>query len=471
MSRQIPICALVLGTLLVISSNVMAATRTWTGTTSGTWSVAANWGGTAPVAGDDLVFPTGPTTLITTNDFGAGTGFNSITFTGSGYTLNGNAIALGSQIVMNTTGTNTVNLAISLPGARTFSFIGVTNQVIIFNGIISGTGPLTVTGVAAGGDEVDLSGANTYSGGTNLSDLFLRAGSSAAFGTGSVTVASISTTINGTNQTIPNAMSLQGCGKGSNGVVNGDHATLSGPLTLTAATCLGGGGILTASGAISGNFQLTAPQNSIDDTVILSGSSPAFTNNLRVEAGTLRVNGSFPAATADFNNGTGNATLGGSGTIGGAVTIQSTNHLAPGNSPGILNTGNLNISSGSTYDVEIAGTTAGSGYDQTNVTGTVTLGGTLNVAMGFVPANGDQFTIISNDGADAVSGTFAGLAQGATFGASGNTLSISYTGGSGNDVVLTVVSSVPTLPRGLMWTLAVALLGVGALALRRRQLV
>lgn len=36
-----------------------AATRTWTGTTSGSWSVASNWGGTAPVTGDDLVFPAG----------------------------------------------------------------------------------------------------------------------------------------------------------------------------------------------------------------------------------------------------------------------------------------------------------------------------------------------------------------------------------------------------------------------------
>ena len=43
----------------------------------------------------------------------------------------------------------------------------------------------------------------------------------------------------------------------------------------------------------------------------------------------------------------------------------------------------------------------------------------------------------SNDGSDAVSGTFAGLAQGATTDIGGNAFTISYVGGDGNDVVLT----------------------------------
>ena len=56
----------------------------------------ANWGGTAPVAGDDLVFPAGAARLSNTNDFGDGTAFNSITISGTGYTLAGNRIALGA---------------------------------------------------------------------------------------------------------------------------------------------------------------------------------------------------------------------------------------------------------------------------------------------------------------------------------------------------------------------------------------
>ena len=57
--------------------------------------------------------------------------------------------------------------------------------------------------------------------------------------------------------------------------------------------------------------------------------------------------------------------------------------------------------------------------------------------MGFTPTIGDAFTIIANDDIDAVSGTFSGLAQGATVIISGGTFTISYTGGTGNDVVLT----------------------------------
>jgi fibronectin-binding autotransporter adhesin len=466
--RRLLIITLFVCTALAVSSSVMAATRTWTGTTSALWSVAGNWGGTAPVAGDDLVFPNGTSNMTNTNDFPAGTNFNSLTFTGGPYTITGNGIALGTQIVMNVSSvlTNIVNLPISLAGARSVSFTGSGNSVLTLGGVISGTGPLTISGFAAASNSASLNGNNTYSGGTSLSELFLGVGDNNAFGTGTVTT-NATTTINVLGHTLANALSVQGCGKGNNGVINGD-GTLTGPVTLVADTCIGSNSLLTFTGAFSGNFLLRVPENGSTSNVALNGNSPGFTGTLRPTIGTLRVNGTFASATGTFLGNIGDATIGGSGTIGGGVTVQTTNHLAPGNSPGILNTGNLDVQSGSTYNVELSGTTAGSGYDQTNVTGTVTLGGTLNVAMGFVPANGDQFTIVNNDGADAVIGTFAGLAQGASFAVSGNTLSISYTGGTGNDVVLTVVTSVPTLPRGVTWTLAAALLGISALALRRR---
>ena len=50
---------------------------------------------------------------------------------------------------------------------------------------------------------------------------------------------------------------------------------------------------------------------------------------------------------------------------------------------------------------------------------------------------GAAFTLIQNDGTEAVMGTFAGLPQGATLVLGGMTFQISYVGGTGNDVVLT----------------------------------
>lgn len=132
--------------------------------------------------------------------------------------------------------------------------------------------------------------------------------------------------------------------------------------------------------------------------------------------------------------------LKGTGTVG---NIDSDNGiLRPGLSPGILNTGNLDFDAATNVDIELEGTTPGAGgHDQFNVTGTVTLGNaTLNPILfnGYVPANiGDSYTIINNDGADAVVGTFNGLAEGADVTVGAVKFTITYTGGDGNDVVLT----------------------------------
>ncbi|MFN8709592.1 MAG: Ig-like domain-containing protein, partial [Planctomyces sp.] len=88
-------------------------------------------------------------------------------------------------------------------------------------------------------------------------------------------------------------------------------------------------------------------------------------------------------------------------------------------------------------------------YDQLNVTGTVAVGGNLNVSVenGFTPAIGDVFTILTNDGTDPISGTFNGLPQGGLVNYGGNIFAISYTGGTnGNDITLTAqtVNQFPT---------------------------
>ncbi len=89
--------------------------------------------------------------------------------------------------------------------------------------------------------------------------------------------------------------------------------------------------------------------------------------------------------------------------------------------------------------------TASTKNSQVAATGSVSLNGATlgaTLASGYVPTTGAQFTIINKTSAGAVSGTFAGLAQGATTSISGHSFSISYTGGDGNDVVLTKVPDV-----------------------------
>jgi hypothetical protein len=115
----------------------------------------------------------------------------------------------------------------------------------------------------------------------------------------------------------------------------------------------------------------------------------------------------------------------------------------------------------STFAVEIGGITPGnlaSNYDQLNVTGTVSLGNaTLSLTpLSFTPSAGQTFVIINNDDTDAVTGTFNGLPNGATipnFLGSALNATITYTGGDGNDVVLTVVAPVLT-PGNLQFSAA-----------------
>ena len=93
--------------------------------------------------------------------------------------------------------------------------------------------------------------------------------------------------------------------------------------------------------------------------------------------------------------------------------------------------------------MELASTSAG-GFDQLK-TGSVV----LNSAALFLSAAqtlqaGQVFTIVNNTGSGIVSGTFGNLPEGASVSANGVTFKISYVGGTGNDVTLTVLGVTPT---------------------------
>jgi autotransporter-associated beta strand protein len=171
-------------------------------------------------------------------------------------------------------------------------------------------------------------------------------------------------------------------------------------------------------------------------TFTIGGNSTYTAGITHVLGGEVVVNGSQPLIPVTVDSG---ATLGGSGTVG---TIAANGIISPGASPVILNSSNVTFSSTGNFTVNLTGPNPGpGGYDQLNVSGTVSLGNaTLMVLPAFTaPVSiGQQFTILNNQGANPITGTFSGLPEGSLFNADAYTFRISYVGGTGNDVVLTL---------------------------------
>jgi autotransporter-associated beta strand protein len=170
----------------------------------------------------------------------------------------------------------------------------------------------------------------------------------------------------------------------------------------------------------------------------------SYSGNFSINSGQVFVNGSLPSAAIFFFAGT---VLGGSGSVG--PVSSGSGLLTPGDyNPGILNSGSMSLGSSSTLLAYITGTNAGSGYSQLNFSGgTISLGNAqLQLNMSMFGALSNQFTLIHNPTAHVITGTFAGLPEGATVTANnGVHFSITYHGGFGHDVVLTQ-TTVPAPP-------------------------
>ena len=211
-----------------------------------------------------------------------------------------------------------------------------------------------------------------------------------------------------------------------------------------------------ASSVFSGTIQGIGALNKIGNTNFTLTGGNSLTGPVVIGAGALIVDGTLGVTAPAANPITVLAgRLGGTGSVGRVfVATSASSPTLPVLGPGDADTaaGSLHILNGISfailgatllppqYVVQLNGTTPGSGYDQIDVVGSVNLGGaTLVLGLGFSPAVGTAFTIVNNDGVDAVVGTFAGLAQGAVFSVGGAAFSINYKGGTGNDVVLTRV--------------------------------
>ncbi len=313
--------------------------------------------------------------------------------------LDGNSDTIGSLA-----GAGNVTL-----GAGTLT-AGADNTSTVFSGVVSGSGGLGKSGSGT----FTISGANTYAGATTVNAGTLRLGASAVITDGSaVTVVGGATLdVNGATETVG---SLAGAGAVTLG--SGSLAVGGNNASTTYSGVMSEAGTLTKAG--SGTFTM-------------SGDSLA-TGTANVNAGTLSVTGTLDNTVVAVKT---DATLQGTGSIAGMVTSTG-GTVAPGVSPGKLDTGSVSFDSNTTFEVELDGPTVETQYDQLNVSGTVSLGNaTLSVLPGYNPAANTEFVIINNDGGDAVTGTFDGRSEGSDFTIGPDYFIITYQGGTGNDVVL-----------------------------------
>ncbi|RYF34880.1 MAG: hypothetical protein EOO26_02825, partial [Comamonadaceae bacterium] len=324
----------------------------------------------------------------------------------------------------------TLNTAASFASARAVT-IGAGNGAVLpdagttlqLDGVIGGVGTL----VKNGAGQLNLTGVNTYAGGTvvnggivqvvansNLgqatSGLFLNNGATLRYGAGFTSARPIG--LGGTGGTIDtngNAALLSGVVSGTGRLTKtGTLAlTLTGNNTYTGGTTISGGALQLGNGGTSGSIVGDVVNNAIlvfnrSDAVGLAGVVSGSGVLQQVGAGTTTLTGAntysggtaVSGGTLSVNNTTGSGTgtgavnvlpggqLGGSGTIAGPVNIANGGTLAPGNSPGTLTTGNLTLNNGSILNYEFgqANTPGGALNDLVNVNGNLVLDGTLNVA-------------------------------------------------------------------------------------------
>lgn len=420
-------------------------TCTWTGAGDYKFSTAANWsncGGGAPQTGDNLLFDqwvgtpnSGSSNAIDlTNDL-TGVILGNVTATGVGTAGNyyrvdtltvsdGSLLQNGAAIVLSFD-TLTSSGGVTLNGPIVMTDLHATSVSVEGSSVIyaSSVPSMTIKSGASLLGAVSEQGAFSYSGLTSL--------------------------------TIENGADLLICGTSGFASINAD-ITFGGGAgdtpSIILEPCMGsvGGPALPSAGAeFKGKITLLANAiiSASNKKVLMNNTLDANGHKLTVEAGTTSL---------VMGNG-----------VMGDIVLSSNSVIAPGASPGCLSTGNIAWTEGSVYSFELGGATACNQYDQIKAFGSVDLGnGTLTTTMynGYVPKVGDTFTIVDNDSTDLAVGTFSGLVEGATFEQNGVVFKITYKGGDGNDVVLTVQNQPTTPDTGFALLSANPLLTLGATA-------
>ncbi len=377
----------------------------------------------------------------------------TINLTGSGV---GGIVATATGIQITGTIANSSSGATAL-GATVGNDLTLTSAAII-----SGSqGVRFAAGDSGGGGTVTLNSQSTYSGATTFnmdSGGVVKLGTNNALPTGTnVTVGAASgfggnLDLNGVSQQVSSLASVSGAVGGIRNNASGTTSTL----TVSGTTSTSFGLVIADHTSGTGKIALVKDGTS---TLTLSAAN-AYSGGTTINGGTLVATGAGSATgsgSVSVNNG---GTLAGdnpTGLLTGAITVASGGKLAPGTgrtTTGLLKvSNNVTFQSGSTFDVQIKGTTPGIGYDQIQLSaGNISLDGSLNIDLSaFTPNGAEKLTLINNTsttgtlmgtfgnyGDAATVATYGGFAWKIYYGAAAD----AYGGSNGNDVVL-VATPVP----------------------------
>ena len=220
------------------------------------------------------------------------------------------------------------------------------------------TVPITNGGITkSGAGTMRLSGNNTFTGAVNVNGGTLRYNHASGLTTSTAVAVNNGGVLdmNGIGDTVASLSSAVG---NTTGVILQGSAALS----LAAAA-----GTNTYYGSISGTGTLTKSGAAVQ---VLAGNNTL--GPVTINAGSLLFNGTNSVGGVTVNGGV----LGGTGSLSGAVTLNTGAHLAPGAGIESLGVGALTLNAGSVLDFEIG---AG-GADRVDVAGVLNLGtASLNI--------------------------------------------------------------------------------------------
>ena len=262
----------------------------------------------------------------------------------------------------------------------------VTVGLVDFNGHYSAgnlTAPTAITNPTGGAvrtlnlsahENLTLSGALSVTSG-----LGLRAGKAILGMPSSISISSPGTGVqlsSGADLVISSPISVNGpVVLSSLGAPGPDGSRTGGTVRVTSNISAGSGTVTVASstadsilsGTVLGGGFIKEGSGTLTVTGSLSSAGTVYVN-----AGTLLLNSSAKSmVVAD------GATLGGTATLNGSLTVQAGGEVSPGNSPGIVTVnGDVNFQSDSTSGpvtlvMELSGSVPGTDYDQIAVTGEI----------------------------------------------------------------------------------------------------